>query len=50
MTKASNYFRGHDSAAELHEEMPDPDEILEDINSIESYRKDLVKRNRQART
>ena len=51
MEKCSKYFKGHDSAAELHEEVPMPDEIMEDIEEIEKYRKELEnKRKRSSRS
>ncbi|TET07224.1 MAG: hypothetical protein E3J83_05310 [Candidatus Atribacteria bacterium] len=51
MEKCSNYLRGHDKAAELHQEMPKPAEIMNDIKEIEEYRKELVnKRKRGSRS
>ncbi len=49
MTKASKYLIGHDSSSGLNEPPPHPEEIMEDINNLEDYRKELSRRKRQAR-
>ena len=41
MSKCSGYLTGHDQASALNEPLPEPDEILDDINELDEYRKEL---------
>jgi len=44
MSKCSTYFRGHDTAGTLIEEMPDSEDFLADLKILEDYIKDIRKR------
>jgi len=47
MDKCS-FFTGHDKSPELNEDIPDPNEIMNDIEEIEKYKRELNKRNRDS--
>ncbi len=44
MSKCSQHMIGHDGSHELNQYMPEPDEILEDINFLENWQKEISKR------
>ena len=47
MTKCSKYFRGHDSAGALIEEMPDSTEFLEDVMKLEQFTNEIRERRKK---
>lgn len=47
MSKCSTYFRGHDTAGTLIEEMPNSDDFLADLKVLEEYKKEIEKRRRK---
>ena len=44
MSKCSTYFTEHDTVGTLIEEIPDSDEFLADLKTLEEYIKDIRKR------
>lgn len=46
MSKCSTYFRGHDTAGTLIEEMPESSEFLSDLTILESYITEIKKRRK----
>jgi len=49
MDKCSTFLTGHDKSSELNEDMPEQTEIMDDIEEIEKYRKELNRRDRYSR-
>ena len=46
MTKSSNLFRGHDTPAAVQDPAPPPEEVLADIEELETWRQDLDRLHR----
>lgn len=46
MTKCSNWLAGHDKAAALNHPVPDPDELLSNIEEAEVWVKKIRDRRR----
>ncbi len=44
MTKCSKWLPGHDQAAAVNEDIPDPDEMKEDIESLENWVREIRQR------
>lgn len=47
MSKCSRWMTGHDSAGALNAAFPAPDELLQDINTLDTFVKALIKRQEQ---
>ncbi len=47
MTKCSKWLSGHDQAAAAPEEIPKPDELKQDIEALETWRKAIIARRRR---
>lgn len=48
MRKCSKFFEGHDEAGELNEVLPEPDEVFDDIQVLENYRKELCEKRKRS--
>jgi energy-coupling factor transporter ATP-binding protein EcfA2 len=49
MSKASTWMTGHDKSKALHYDRPSPDELLNDINVLRTFSKQLIDRRDQTR-
>jgi hypothetical protein len=47
MSKASTWLTGHAKSKALHEDRPAPDELLADINALQDFSKQIIKRRDQ---